>query len=474
MRLKKENLKKIKILFLLGAIVSVVLLSTFFIIYTLNVKEISEFYEVSSNHLEITDIHINNHLSMGDVSIEQSIKNPNNVFEANWNINYKGIYIPSEMIIINYEVNMSIFKINIYGNLNEESIDRDIIYSHLCLNINPDYQVYHFNSDSKKGNIKINTHNINISTIEIESSSGNIDVQLNNSNILDDFGISTDSGIINLVLDNLNFSTDFFSISDSGYQYFNFWNLKFSSGAELRAISSTGMIKLRWANHYLKSQNVNIVLYSKNNVEFRFWSPIQIMRFDITLVCYGSGSTRFTGVPTLFTEISPDHYQSKNIGDSGVDMLTIKAISSYGEAYVRHIDCFKMKRFCDYDDINPYEEELQGNYEIPVKDHDIDQIELFNIKYIYLNETKALKLNLDYLQNTSNNIIYFNWDIKYMRGSSYGKTYLKIDISNKTEGNELKVYIRLDFELDRMLPYIVESNFTVLIHPDYSFNNYTI
>ena len=228
MRLKKENLKKIKILFLLGVIASAIILSTFIIIYTLNVKQISEFYEVSSNQFEITDIYINNHLNMGDVSIEQSIKNPTNVFEANWNINYKGIYIPSEMIIINYEVNMSVFKINIYSNLNEESIDRDIVYSHFYLNINPNYQLYHFQSDSKKGNIKINTHNIDISTLEIESSSGNIDVQLNNSNILDDFGISTDSGIINLVLDNLNFSTDFFSISDSGYQYFNFWNLKFS------------------------------------------------------------------------------------------------------------------------------------------------------------------------------------------------------------------------------------------------------
>ncbi|MFX1312154.1 MAG: hypothetical protein ACFFHD_06035 [Promethearchaeota archaeon] len=474
MRFKIIRKKNIKLFLMLIIIASISIGTTIFLIYMQSSKEISDFYEISSEKIDISEIQISNQIQRGDITLAQSIKEPINIFEAKWKINYKGIYNPNEIIIISYELNVSVLKIYIYSDLDEQALDKDILYSNLTLFINPNYDLYGFRSNSKKGNIQINTHNINISIFEIETSSGSINVQLNNSEIFDKFRISTSSGTINLILDNINFFTDFLCVSDSSYQYHDFWNIKFMSGADFTAMSSTGRIKVRWANHFLKSQNVNILLMSNDNIEFRFWSRIEIVRFDILLLCSDQGTTRFRGDPINFEEIEIDHYRSYNFNNIGLDLLNIKVITTFGEAQVWHTDCFKMKRFCNYRDIDPYEENLKGDYMIPKKDHNVSQIELYNLKYTYLNIRKALNLNLVLSPNISENIIYLNWDLTYIKGSAYGMGDFKVEVSNKTEENCIKVYIQLEFELDRLLPTITECNFTLFIHSGYDFYNYTI
>jgi len=437
-------------------------------------KEISDFYEISSEQIDISEIEIDNQFQIGDITVVQSIKKPVNIFEAEWKITYKGIYNPNEIIIISYELNVSVLKIYIYSDINEQTLDRDVEYSNLTLFINPNYDLYGFRSNSKKGNIQINLHNINISIFEIETSSGNLYIQLNNSDIYDEFRISTTSGTLNLFLDNINFYTDFFSLSDSGHQYHDFWNIRFLSGADFTASSSNGIIKVRWANHFIKYQNLNVIVASNDLVEFRLWSPIQIVRMDILLICSGPGTTRFTRTKAQFEEISTNHYQSKNMNNSGLDLFNVKAITYYGEAHVRHTDCFKMKRFCNYRDIDPFEENLKGGYIIPKKDPNVTQIDLYNLKYIYLNITKPLDLNFELFPGINENIISLNWDLTYIRGSAFGMGDLRVAITNETQGNILQVYIQLEFELDRLLPTITECNFTVFIHPGYDFYNYTI
>ena len=473
MRFKILQKKSTKLLFVATIIASISIGTTIFLLYMQSSKEISDSYEISSEEIDISEIEINNQIQIGDITLVQSIKNPINIFEAKWKINYKGIYDPSEIIKISYELNVSVLKILIHSALDEQALDKDIEYSNLTLFINPNYDLYGFRSNSKKGNMQINLHNINISIFKIETISGNINAQLNNSDIYDEFRISTTSGTLDLFLDNINFYTDFFSLSDSGHQYHDFWNLRFLSGADFTASSSTGIIKVRWANHFIKPQNLDVIVASNNIVEFRLWSPIQIVRMDILLICSGPGTTRFTRTRTQFEEIDTNHYQSKNINNNGLDLFNIKAITYYGEAHVRHIDCFKMKRICDHHDIDPFEENLIGGYEIPKKDHNVSQIDLYNLKYIYLNITKPLDLNFELFPGLNENILSLNWDLTYIRGSAFGMGELRVD-TNETQGDILQVYIQLEFELDRLLPTITECNFTVFIHPGYDFYNYTI
>ncbi len=474
MRFKILQKKGIKLLFVVTIIASISIGITIFLVYMQSSKEISDFYEISGEEIDVSEIEIDNQFQIGDITLVQSIQDPLNIFEAEWKIIYKGIYNPSEIITISYELNVSIIKIYIYSDLDEQALDKDIGFSNLTLFINPNYDLYGFRSNSKKGNIQINTNNISISVFKIETSSGNVDIQLNNSDIYNEFRISTTSGTINLILDNINFFTDFQCVSDSGHQYHDFWNIRFLSGAVFNAYSSTGIIKVRWANHFIKPQTVNIILSSNDIAEFRLWSPIQIVRFDIVLVCSGPGTTRFTRIANQFDEISTDHYQSKNMNDTGLDLFNVKVITSYGVAHVRHTDCFKRQRFCNHHDIDAFEENIKGDYIIPKKDNNVTKIDLYNLKYIYLNLNKALSLNFELLQNISENIIYLNWDLTYIKGSGFGMGDIKVVISNKTEANELKVYIQLEYELDRILPTIVACNVTIFSHPDYTFFNYTI
>ena len=55
-----------------------------------------------------------------------------------------------------------------------------------------------------------------------------------------------------------------------------------------------------------------------------------------------------------------------------------------------------------------------------------------------------------------------------------GVGFIEVEISNKTEGNTLKVYFDLEYELDQILPTFTNYNITAFVHPDYSFYNYTI
>jgi len=474
MRFKFLQKKNIRLLFVVTIIASISIGITIFLIYMQSSKKISDFYEISGEGIDVSEIEINNQIQIGDITLVQSIQDPLNIFEAEWKITYKGIYNPNEIIAISYELNVSVIKIYIYSDLDEQALDKDIGFSNLTLFINPNYDLYGFRSNSKKGNILINTQNINISIFEIETSSGDLNIQLNNSDIYDEFRISTTSGTINLILDNINFFTDFQCVSDSGHQYHDFWNIRFLSGADFTAYSSTGIIKIKWANHFIKPQTVNVIISSNDIAEFRLWSPIQIVRFDILLICSGPGTTRFTRIANQFEEISSDHYQSKNMNNTGLDLFNIKAITSYGVAHVRHTDCFKRQRFCNHHDIDAYEEKIKGDYVIPKKDHNVTKIDLYNLKYIYLNLNKALSLNFELLQNTSENIIYLNWDLTYIKGSGFGMGEIKVVISNKTEANDLNVYIQLEYELDRILPTIVACNVTIFSHPDYTFYNYTV
>ena len=70
--------------------------------------------------------------------------------------------------------------------------------------------------------------------------------------------------------------------------------------------------------------------------------------------------------------------------------------------------------------------------------------------------------------------MYLNWDLTYLKAMGYGQGSIEVLVSNKTEGNSLKVYIELQYELDLILPTFTEENFTVFTHPNYNFYNFTI
>jgi len=446
--------------------------TTIFIFYesSKNISGYSGYYEISREGINISEIEIDNHIQKGNINFTTLSKNSSNILEAEWTINYKGFNDPKKFIVITYEEQQSILKI--FSTINKPD---DIIDLDLTIFFNPNYNNYSFKSDSGNGNIKFNTHKINYSVFEIKTSSGNVDVQLNKSSIYNDFKISTISGDINLILDHLIFSKDFLCTSDSGDQFFDIWNIGFISYSNFNASALSGQINVRWANHFNKSHNINIILNSPNDVYLKMWSPKEIIKYDIFYEAI-NGTTRFTrATEHQFEEIGFNHYHSYNINESGIDLCNISAITIYGEVHVYIVNCFKWQRFCvQRADFFPYDVSTSGEYVIPKKDHNVTTIEFYNLNYVYLNKIEYLDINFKFLPDTSENIIHLVWDLTYQHAMQIGVGFIEVVISNKTEGNTLNVYLDLEYELDRILPTFTNYNVTAFIHPSYSFYNYTI
>jgi len=460
--------KKGKIVISLVLIVGLAITGTSIFIFHESSKNVSGYYEISEEGKIISDIEIDNQIQKGNINFMTLSKNSSNILEAYWTIDYTGFNDPNNFIVITYEEQLSILKISSTLNNPEE-----IIHLDLTILFNPNYNNYSFKSNSGPGNLQFNTHAINYTFFEIKASSGYLDVQLNKSSFYNDFKISTTSGEINLILDHSIFSKDFLCASDSGNQYFDIWNIRFISFSNFNVSALSGRINVRWANHFNKSHNININLNSPNDVYIKMWTPIEITRFDIFYEAI-NGTTQFSKTAGHFDEVGYNRYHSYNINQSGVDFINISATTEYGEVHVYIVDCFKWQRFCYLNDFWPYDVRTSGENVIPKKDHNVTTIEFYNLNYIYLNRTEYLNINFELLPDTSENIFHLVWDITYQHAQMIGVGSIRVLCLNKTEGNTLKVYFDLVYELDRILPTFTNYNITAFIHPSYSFYNYTI
>jgi len=459
--------KKGKIIISLVLIISFSVAGTSIFIFNESSKTTSGYYEISSEGKTVSEIEIDNQIQKGNINFMTLSKNSSNILEAEWTINYKGFNDPSKFIVITYEEQQSVLKI--VSALNKPN---DILYLDLTIFFNPNYSNYSFKSDSGDGNINFNTHNINYSIFEIKTSSGNVDVQLNKSSFYSDFKISTTSGDTNLILDHLIFTRDFICTSDSGFQNFDIWNIRFTTFSNFNVSALSERIKIRWANHFNKSQNININLNSPHDVYIKMWSPMEITKYDIYYEA-SNGTTQFSKTAGHFEEVGFNHYHSYNFNTSGIDLINISAITIYGEVHVFIVDCFKWQRFCNLNDFWPYDVRTSGENIIPKKDHNVTTIEFYNLNYIYLNRTEYLDINFEFLPDTSENIVHLVWDLTYQHSQGIGVGSINVLMVNKTEGNTLKVYFDLVYELDRIIPTFTNYNVTAFIHPSYSFNNYT-
>jgi hypothetical protein len=231
-----------------------------------------------------------------------------------------------------------------------------------------------------------------------------------------------------------------------------------------------GFSNIKWANHYNKNQKVNMNIKSNGIAKLKFWCPIEIMRSDITASTIDS-QFNFIKPTGTFIELSEAHFQTANIDDVTVDVYNISVNSPSGDVEVYYVNCFKWQRGCNYgNDFKSYNVTNSGNYSILIQHHAVSSINFYNKKYIYLNESRNLVLNYQILPIVSEKLMYIDWDIKYLHAMGIGKALVSLDISNNTLDNELSVFIKVDYQLDRILPTFSGYNITVFYHPSYSFN----
>ncbi len=452
------------------SIVIALFLTTFIILLNIPVKNGTGSIKISRFGKFVSEVEINNQVAGGNINIIELNKDSTNLIEVEWNITHTGLYLPQISIQITYTIKNSRMVINI-----NSLVDINQILS-LNLNIffNPSYTAYSFISNTQNGNVNFDAFDIDIKDFYFRTSSGNLNIKLNKCNIENDFEISTDSGDIELTLDHVNFFKNFFCHSNSGIQLFDIWNIKFKSMADFNVSSNIGYTRLHWMNHFNKSQNVNINVNSNSDIKIKFWCPLEIMRGDISLFTV-NGTTRLSKSVNTYEEISENYYQTPIINDASLDSYNITARSTSGEAWVHYVNCFKWLRFCNWGmDFFPYNVRVSGNYSMFIQEHDVTTIDLFNIKYIYLNESRNLTINFDTLPVSSEKLLYIEWDLDFIHAMGIGVGDLNLKISYNRVSDTLLVYVELDFELDRILPTFNDYNVSVYYHPNYIFNQFLI
>ena len=465
--MKKKNSDPIIMLFV---VIISLFLFTFITLSIIPVKSGSGSTRISRFGIFASEVEINNHITVGDINIIQLNKESINLIEADWNITHTGLYIPQVSIELTYTIKGSriIIDINSIIDIN------DITSLSLIIAFNPSYSSYSFISNSEEANVNFNVFDITIKDFYIRTSSGNLDIKMNNSIIENNFEILTDTGQIELMLDHLYFYKNFYCHSNSGVQLFDLWNLKFKSVAAFNVSSDIGYIRLHWMNHFNKSQAVNINVNSNNDIKIKFWCPLQIMRSDISLSTV-SGTTRLSTTINTYEKIGENHWQTPKINDTSLDSYNITARSTSAELWVHYVNCFKWLRVCDWAaDFHPYNVNLVGNYSFLISEYDVSAINLFNTKYIYLNESRSLTINFATLPEYSEKLFYIEWDLDIIHAMGIGVGWLNLKISHKRVSDTLMVYVELNFKIDRILPTFNDYNVTVFYHPNYLFNQFLI
>ncbi|MBY8987028.1 MAG: hypothetical protein KGD61_01125 [Candidatus Lokiarchaeota archaeon] len=465
--MKKKNSDPFIMLFV---VVISLFLFTFIMLSIIPVKSGSGSAKISRFGIFAPEIEINTQVSGGNINIVELDKDSANLIETEWRISHTGLYLPQASIQVTRTIKGSRLIIDIISIVDHN----DILSLSLNISFNPSYSSYSFITNTESGNVNINVFDINIKDFYFRTSSGKIDIRMNNTNIENNFEVFTDTGDIDITLDYVNFYNDFFCHSNSGVQLFDLWNLNFKSVADFNVSSDIGYIRIHWMNHYNKSQKVNINTYSNGDVKVKFWCPLEIMRGALSLFTV-DGTTLFSRSTGSYDEISENHYQTPNMNNPSLDVYNITAVSTSGEAWVYYVNCFKWLRFCNWGmDFFPYNVDIFGNYSMLTQEHDISTINFFNTKYIYLNESRNLTFNFDTLPVSSEKLLYIEWDLDKIHAMGIGVGALNLKISHKRVSDTLQVYVELDFRLDQILPTFNDYNITVFYHPNYLFNQFLI
>lgn len=424
--------------------------------------------QISKTLNELSEVDIYNLVSGGDIYLKEMNIESLNIIESSWEITYTGLSLPENSLSITHMIKGStlIVYISTPININIRKLNITIFF-------NPDY-TYSIMSNTHKANVNFDAYNIHFKKFDFKTSSGDLNIKLNCCSIREDFRLSSGSGGIRLMLDYVNFSKDFICQSNTGVQLFDLWNIRFESVADCIITSNTGYIRLYWANHYNKSQNVNINVYSNFDIRVKLWCPIEIMRSQISLFT-NEGNIVFTRNKDLFHEINENVHQTEKINDLSLDSYNISATSYNGETLVQHVSCFKWSRICDWtQDFLQYNVKKSGNYSLYRIDHDISTINFFNTKYTYLNESRYLNINFEPLAVSSEKLFYVDWQLEYIHAMGIGVGDLNILLTQKEISGILNSYLKLDFRIDKILPTFVNYNITVYYHPNYTFNQYLI
>ncbi|WP_371803834.1 hypothetical protein [Candidatus Lokiarchaeum ossiferum] len=459
----KKNMKVLILIssFLLSSTSFVVITSEFltkqdyFGTYKLETSDIGKFKNVELYYLA-SDL---------DVNIKIIPNATKNIYEANWNITYtqKSARYPLELIF-SEKIDNDILKISISRKNKLISPIKELIFCDFTVYIDPCYENYSIGSNSKAGNFKIQAKNASFAIFDIQSSSGDINLNLDQCSIRSDLICSSKQGNINLFMDFINFSQNIFCESSTGAISSDSWNILFKNPAIFEVkTKSEKLLDFRWASHFEKKNNVEVLLENGGIIETRYWAPNQSTNFIISSQITEEHFKLVT--PTGFlNKTGSNYYTTKKSTSPNADNIYFSLNSLNSKCYIKVVPCFKPIRICgtmSYWDSIPRERWTSGNYTIgniasnPPKIKLINQTSFFNIKIACLN-------------SSSSNLGEAYWNFSNMIGNMYGFGEIIIKFEEKLIDDTLEIKVYLEYAKDKILPVFKHKELIIYFNPKYS------
>ena len=416
----------------------------------------------------VSNIEISNNVKDLAVSFEFLPENSPLLVNATWNYTFTDSLFVSDnpiQIEIFNETEDNILYLTFDENLN--SFFPNLQNWECIIQISQDFDSYCFLSDSKEGDIYFDCDlDIAFEKFEIYTTTGEIEVHLIHSKIENDIILESKSGEIYLWMDLLPIGGNLICESDSAYIYCDIWNIKFFENAQIIVTSNEGDINFRWMQHKFHNNSVNVTLESDMGIEFRHWSPLEFVKYDILLEAETSTYLSGTSNIDLWDQIDTNHYQSTNFNETGLDFLQISLNSLKSSVWAKATDCFKAIRICDVtQDTFPYDVYEVGAYNITEAETSFSgtSIELHN-------NTANVNFSISDLAANSTNLFeaYSPASDATLVTECIGT--LNIICSYEIIDNNLEIQINLDYAYDRIRPIYSSGEFNISVHPNYTFS----
>ena len=183
--------------------------------------------------------------------------------------------------------------------------------------------------------------------------SGAVHAELLRSTINGSFRIDSATGKIEVYAENTVFSDTIETVSDSGMHFYDLWDCMIKTDTPVSAVSDSGKIYFKFAQHYANKGDFEVDLYSQSEeIYFRVWGALDLFRYDISTETK-TGEKEFHSYEDFDTVEEGRHYQTKNFSEP-LDLITVTAETGSGRIYTRVVDCYKKLRFCgDFKTMRP-------------------------------------------------------------------------------------------------------------------------
>ncbi len=281
-----------------------------------------------SEHVNISEIALDVQADVGSYDIKLLPTGSEKLLDADWDVNY---YIREnseqdiEISISNTTTNNTL---SIFVFVNYPSNEMINIGDwNFTLYLNPDYAVYGLNAYVAAGSLEIEANNITYNEFSVITNAGEIDINLDSSEIQSDFIVESNAGEIDINLNNVIIDGDFSTLNNAGAINLVITDIKFTHATTIDISSDAGKIILSWEQTFLLGEDV--IINVDNNVgeiDIDLLVTDLLLKYQVGLDA-DVGSTDFNHEEW---DVVGGYYQSSGFASSSADLMQINANTDVG------------------------------------------------------------------------------------------------------------------------------------------------